>query len=406
MKLQLPGVGYRQGGRQMVITAMNPIALIKTVAEPDAWNPVGSQPHGNRPQDKEHRKGIADYLEEEPNFVLGAVVLYAKPGEAFFVPDPNWPMDDERAPGTLYLDYGANFDVGDGQHRIGAYSDVMHKHAEDGDPVRERLHASGQPVVVVIDDNPLHRAQDFTDLQRNAKPPSTSIALSMDRRQPINRLLIDLVQDPGLPIFGSSSSANPADRIEFLKDSPGKLSAKLFSFKTVRFASGTLLGVGERSTMTWEKAVNTLVEDDHDSVRTQLFEFWESLGHLTPYANVIKEARTAAQVRDDTYLTSAGVLYAVAHAVHVAHHEHKNAITEFTKALRVINFDRPDRHPSSSQPLTRRDTIFAGSLVDPESGRIGAGRAAWEAAADAIRERILSMGASAGRLATASVGVR
>ena len=61
----------------------------------------------------------------------------------------------------------------------------MARHAEDGDPVLERLRASGQPAVVVIDDEPLNRAQDFTDLQKNAKPPSSSIALSMDRRQPV-----------------------------------------------------------------------------------------------------------------------------------------------------------------------------------------------------------------------------
>jgi DGQHR domain-containing protein len=385
VRLQLPGIGYKQGGRQMVVTAMNPIALVKTVAEPDPWNPVGSQPHGNRPQDKQHRKGIAEYLETEEHFVLGAVVLYAKPSEANFVPDPHWQEDDERVPGVLYLDYGANFDVGDGQHRIGAYSDVMRMHAEDGDPVMERLHASGQPVVIVIDDVALHRAQDFTDLQRNAKPPSTSIGLSMDRRQPINRLLIDLVQDPELPIFGSHGAA---DRIEFLKDSPGKLSAKLFSFKTVRYVSGTALGVADRSTASWEKSVNAYVANDPDGARQQLFDLWKGLGVLQPYAEVVRGTRTAAALREDTYLTSAGVLYAVAHAVHLAHHDHKNPTAEFTRALKVIDFDRPGK----SQGITRQDTIFAGNLVDPDSGRIAAGRAAWEAAGEAILKQIFSAG--------------
>ena len=249
----------------------------------------------------------------------------------------------------------------------------------------ERLHASGQPVVVVIDDVPLHRAQDFTDLQRNAKPPSMSIGLSMDRRQPINRLLIDLVQDPGLPIFGSEGAA---ERIEFLKDSPGKLSAKLFSFKTIRYVSGTALGVTDRSTASWEKAVNARVALDPDDAGKQLFDLWNGLGNLPPYAEVIKGTRTVAALREDTYLTSAGVLYAVAHAVHIAHHDHKNPIAEFTKALKMIDFDRPGK----SQRITQEDTIFAGNLVDPDSGRIAAGRAAWEAAGQAILERIRSIG--------------
>jgi DGQHR domain-containing protein len=305
--------------------------------------------------------------------VLNSVVLYAKPSEAKFVPSPDSEGDEERCPGTLYLDYGATFDVGDGQHRIGAYSDVMRDHSEDGDPIMERLRSAGQPVVIVIDDNPLHRAQDFTDLQRNAKPPSASIGLSMDRRQPVNRLLIELVQRPELQIFGTD-----AERVEFLKDSPGKLSAKLFSFKTVRYASGTLLiGISNRTTTSWDRAVNTHVEGDPAGTEAELFDFWDGLANLRPYAEVIEGSRPAAKVRDETYLTSAGVLYAIAYAVHVAREEHQIAVSEATKAL--------------DGQLTPSDTIFAGNLVDPESGRIAAGRGAWEAAGKAILEKIIEI---------------
>lgn len=381
MKLQLPGIGYRQGGRQMVVTAMNPIALVRTVAEPDHWNPVGTQPHGNRPQDKEHRKGIAEYLASEEHFVLNSVVLYAKPSEAKFTPTPDVEGDAECVPGILSLDYGATFDVGDGQHRIGAYSDVMKQHAEDGDPVMERLKFAGQPVVIVIDDSPLHRAQDFTDLQRNAKAPSASIGLSMDRRQPVNRLLIDLIQKSELSIFGTG-----ADRVEFLKDSPGKLSAKLFSFKTIRYMSGTMLiGISNRTTISWDKAVNSYVAGNPGDAQDQLMDLWDGLANLRPYAEVIKGSRTAAELREDTYLASAGALYAVAYAVHEAHHVHKIAVSEAAKALATISFDRP----AKDHGITPTDTIFAGNLVDPASGRIAAGRGAWEAAGKEILNRIL-----------------
>src|SRR5438067_468144 len=188
MRLELPGIGYKQGSRVMVVTAMEPIALVRMVNKPDTWNPLGDQPHGNRPQDKAHRAGIAEYLENEEEWVLGAVVLYAHPRDAEFVPDPEY-KDSAIAPGLLNLSYGAQFDVGDGQHRIGALSDVIKTHDEEGDQVIDRLRKAGQPAVVVIDDNPLHRAQDFTDLQRNVKPPTASLSLSMDRRQAINRFV-------------------------------------------------------------------------------------------------------------------------------------------------------------------------------------------------------------------------
>ncbi|MGG7607928.1 DNA sulfur modification protein DndB [Streptomyces sp. ZG43] len=382
MELQLPGIGYRQGNRLMVTTAMDPVALVKTVAQPDPWNPVGTQPHGNRPQDKAHRKGIAEYLESEEQFVLGAVVLYAKKTEARFEPEPG---KEERAvmPGTLYLNYGAQFDVGDGQHRIGAYSDVIQAHSEDDDPVMKRLRSSGQPLVVVIDDNPLHRAQDFTDLQRNAKPPSASIGLSMDRRQPINRLMIQLVQWPELRIFGKE-----ADRVEFFKDSPGKLSAKLFSFKTIRYLGGTaLIGVSQRATKTWDKAVNEYVEAYADEARQKLTDLWSGFATWPDIAQVLSGNRTAADMREKTYLASSGVLYSIAYAVYMASTEHKIPVKDAMARLSGVKYTRPGT-PKPGELLTAEDTPFAGTLVDPESGKVGSGRPAWEAAAEVLLQHI------------------
>ena len=374
MRFEVPGIAYQQGNRQMVVTAINPVALVKTVTSPDRWNPLGSQPHGNRPQDKGHREGIAKYLEEEENFVLGAVVLYASPRDAEFQPyDPeaNGPVQA----GTLHLDFGAEFDVGDGQHRIGAYSDVMARHNEDGDPVLERLRACGQPAVVVIDDKPLNRAQDFTDLQKNAKPPASSIALSMDRRQPVNRLLIELVQDATLPVFDGG------ERVEFLKDSPGKLSAKLLSFKTIRYMSGTaLIGTGQRSTRGWDKAVNALVGEHLDESREALVDFWQAFGAFPPIAAIINGESTPAKLRGETLLGAAGILYAVSAAAHAASEEGMslgNAIS----AVGGLSFARPDA-PADEAVLTTEDSIFVGTLIDPETAKVGSGRPAWEAAAE------------------------
>ena len=105
MRLELPGIGYKQGTREMVVTALDPVALVKTVTSPNRWNPLGKQPHGNRPQDKGHREGIARYLEEAEDFVIGAVVLYASPRDARFLPNDG----DDGSPvqaGTLQLNFG------------------------------------------------------------------------------------------------------------------------------------------------------------------------------------------------------------------------------------------------------------------------------------------------------------
>ena len=55
------------------------------------------------------------------------------------------------------------------------------------------------------------------------------------------------------------------------------------------------------------------------------------------------------------------------------------------KALGHVSFDRPRREsdavkPSEVEPITRDESIFAGTLIDPVTGKIASGRPAWEAA--------------------------
>lgn len=401
MRLQLPGIGYKQGSRRMVLTAMEPAALVRMVTRPDTWNPLGEQPHGNRPQDKVHRAGIAEYLTNEEEFVLGAVVLYASPRDAQFEPDEGW-ADAPIAPGKLTLSYGAQFDVGDGQHRIGAESDVIKAHDEEGDPVIERLRQAGQPAVIVIDDNQLHRAQDFTDLQRNVKPPTGSLALSMDRRQPINRFMVELIQHPELPIFAKG------DRVEFLKDSPGKLSSKLFSFKTVRYITGTaMVGVSQRSAVGWEKSANTAVEADRAGAMRGMVDLWKGLGTLPGIADVITGKLISAKLRERSLITTAGVQYAMAYAIYLAH-ENKIAYGDAARALAEVTFDRPRLEgppPSEEDPITSNESIFAGNLIDVATGKVGSGRPAWEAAGEALANVVIK-GAKAASKEPVAPGAR
>lgn len=385
MRFELPAIGYRQGDRQMCVTALPPVTLIKIVARPEQWNPLGKQPHGNRPVDKAHRKGIADYIENEEDYVLGSVVLYASPRDARFVRDEN-DSDDSIAPGRLSLVYGAEFDVGDGQHRIGALSDVLKAHDEEGDAVMERLRQSGQPAVLVIEANELHRAQDYVDLQRNVKTPTASLSMSMDKRQKINRFVVQLVQNKDLPLFFDKEKDQAGGRVEFLKDSPAKGSAKLFSFKTVRYITGTALGVDSRSSAGWTRAANLAVETNPNAER-EMVEMWQGLSTIPGLKAVVDGSKTPADLRADTLLGSAGVQYAIAYAISRAHDDGVPYETA-AKALAKVNFNRP-RVPVEGQPITSDETLFAGNLIDPESGKIGSGRPAWEAAGDILHKVIV-----------------
>jgi DGQHR domain-containing protein len=338
----------------MVTTVMNPITYVGTVGDRENWDPL--QGTGtNRKEDKNHRQAIAKYIEETPDYVLNSVLVYYSPEDAEFV------ADDDNTPismGTLYVRPGAKAKVGDGGHRTSAYG------------------------IVVLDDDQARRAQDFTDLQQNAKPLNASIAQSMDRRQAINKMLLEEVLKGGrAPVFEGGK------RIEFLSDSPGKLSPKLTGFKTLRYATGTLLvGTSARSSRTWDEAVAVeIAATGQDLVLQKMIDFWNGFGELPDVASALAVQSGVVKLRRDTWLTSANVLYALAAAVHKVTDGTGVTISEAMKAAAGIDF-------------TRAGTTFHGTLVEPAQvdkdgneivkEKALTGRDAWEGAAEKLAAKM------------------
>ena len=377
-EITLPAIRYTQGSRVMYMTVSDPSSVVGLTTRPRTWNPIGPRVHGNRPIDSKHLEGIASYLEQEEEFVIGAVVLYGRPGDLGFTP-ADGSRNGSIASGELRVPFSAKLEIGDGQHRIGAYSKVVEVHDQENDSVLQRLQRSGQPIIIVEDDNPDRRAQDFVDLQRNVKPPTGSLGMSMDQRQAINRFTIDIIQNPEVRLFENGK------RIEFLKDSPAKLSAQLMSFKMLRYFIGTVLtGVESRGGRQWEERASAAVSGpDAEEVRADIIELIRGLEAMPGWAEVVAGSRTPAQLRSDTFLGSAGVLYALALAIHMAKN-HDYSYTEAAEKVSTLNFERPVREPSEDDPLTREETPFAGTLVEAATGKIGSGRPAWEAAAKAL----------------------
>lgn len=367
-----PAIGFMMGGRRMVVTAMTPIDYNGVVGRREVWDPLEGT-GTNRKEDKNHRKAIAAYIEENPNYVLNSLLVYIGEQDGKFIPDRGDLGAIPVQPGTLYVRPGAKFKVGDGGHRTDAYQDVIEAHQPLKDEVYERLAASGQPIVVVLDDDNIRRAQDFTDLQRNAKPLNASIGQSMDRRQALNRILIeDVIKRPGIAVFEQGK------RIEFLTDTPGKLSAKIMSYKTLRYASGTLLaGTGSRDVKGWEAAVDLKIAEDQRAAVVKLADFWGAFGNLPEVAKALTREKGVALLRDNTWLASANLLYAVAAAVNEAVVAGASlAVETAVRALGTFDFTRGPESP------------LVGTLVDKDTGKAVAGRGAWEGAAKVLFNHI------------------
>ena len=370
-----PGISYKIGSRQFVLAVAPVTTYVGMVGEREAWDPLTGS-GTNRKEDRAHRQRIAQYIQDTPDYVLNSVVIYADDGDAVFVPD-----DDNAGTivaGTLYVRPGSKLKVGDGGHRTSAFGDVITAHAH-GDEVLERLHGNGQPMVVVLDDSPASRAQDFVDLQRNAKPLNTSVAESMDRRKQFNRMILDdVVKSDTVALFDGGK------RVEFLVDSPGKLSNKIAGFKTVRYASGTLLvGTGYRSTAGWSEAVEEAAITD-DQAADRIAEFWQSYSELPAVAAALSSGKGIVGLRRDSWLTSANVMYAIAAAVHDCTRDKNNQPTELSISEAMSALDDVD--------FSRGGSVFYGTLVEPggddKPDRSLTGRDAWEGAAAVLAEHI------------------
>jgi hypothetical protein len=231
-----------------------------------------------------------------------------------------------------------------------------------------------------------HRAQAQADRDRAAQAGQDTaevdaLITDLDRRQAVNRLLISLVEDPEIPIFGGG------ERVEFLSDTPGKYSAKLYRFKSVRYASDLVLGVNDRVPKRWDERANALIAAN--GAGAELKAFWHSLGELPAFADVLTgKERATSRLREQTYLASSGVLYAIAWGAYMS-----GDITAFVKGLGNVSFARPTdkegkvatKGTGENGEFTRADTILAGTLVD-ERGKISGAQNAWEAAADVLRD--------------------
>jgi DGQHR domain-containing protein len=368
------GIRYNIGSREFVLTVAPVTTYVGMVGEREAWDPLTGA-GTNRREDKAHRQRIAAYVQDNENYVLNSVVIYADRDDVTFVADrPDTPI----SPGVLYVRPGAKLKVGDGGHRTSAFGDVVEAHRH-GDEVLARLQRSGQPIVVVLDDSPTSRAQDFVDLQKNAKPLNASVAESMDRRKAFNKLVLEeVVKSPLIPVFDEGR------RVEFLVDSPGKLSPKIAGFKAVRYASGTLLiGTGHRSAAGWNEAVELKVALD-ERAGDRLVEFWQGFSDLPLVAEALASKKGIVGLRQASWLTSANVMYAIAAAVHWCTRDVDGAstatsITEAMKALHDLDFHR-------GASTLRGTLVEAGEQGKPD--RSLAGREGWESAAEVLATHI------------------
>jgi DGQHR domain-containing protein len=365
------------GERIMYLTSVKAPAAISLIDQPSTWNPLLAQPHGNRVRDPQHVAKIREYLEKESHPILNSVVVYPQPGSPALVFVP-----ENGETGVLQLQLGTRLDVGDGQHRLQALADAVadFQNVAESNEARQRIWNLDVPMLIVDDVDPKRRAQDFADLQRNAKAPSGSLGASMDRRRTINDFAMEIAKEAELFDGGA--------RIEWQSDTLGKRSTRLFSFQAFRQAVGILLiGTGERTRAGFEtKADAALVGDKRDDAKKKVLSTLNLLADTMPGFKEIVAGTMDVPTFREIYLHSTAVgFYALCLAMHYNAEEEGDSGAA-AQALAEVDWRRnPDDEFG--------DAFFDNTLVvwDQKANvrKTGAGRTAWEAAGQDLYRKVV-----------------
>lgn len=383
MEISFEAHRLTMGGRVMFLAAADAPSVVQLTSQPIEWNPLAKTPHGNRPRYKQHWEAIKQYLISEPDPILNAVVLYADPDEVRWEPVEGF--DDV---GRVRIKVGARFDVGDGQHRLKGLAAALaeYEEADDDDPVARKLRQMSVSMLINPDKNPLRRAQDFTDLQRNSKPPSGSLGSSMDRRKAINRFTLEVVKQAKLFDGGQ--------RIEFLKDTVGKLSGRMYTFQAFRqFLMTVLIGTAQRTRLGIEKAADEALEGKYEAELKKMVGFLDDAADVMPgWRDVVSQRLvdgkpySVAQFREEYLLSTAAGLYAFGIAVHEIANAGTPSMDEGLHAIASVDWRRPTGASFWDDSLVLKTTQPDGTI----KRKLASGRPAWEEAGARLYAHVVS----------------
>lgn len=164
------------------------------------------------------------------------------------------PMADHgyaRNVGLLTVPMTARFLINDGQHRRAAIEEALKENPGLGDETIS---------VVFFMDTGLERSQQiFADLNKHAVRPTKSIGILYDKRDPLARLALDLVEV--VPIFRSFTETE--------KTTISNRSTKIFTLSAIYQATQALLG---------KKKGEPVFDDDFVLAQT----YWSRLCEIIP----------------------------------------------------------------------------------------------------------------------------
>ena len=188
-----PAHRFRQGGRDVYAFTLDLETLDNLLPDRVDDRMVRD---ANRPLTKSHAKGIQDYLEERPDWILGTLLLGVPPDAVEFGAYISG-SDAPTAIGNLTIsaEGAASMKMFDGQHRRRAIKDVLealrHNPVHDGKLVS--LREASLPVMLYAEDNIDALRQMFADAAQTKSIEGNTVAV-FDERDAFNLTAVRIAE--------------------------------------------------------------------------------------------------------------------------------------------------------------------------------------------------------------------
>lgn len=211
---------------------------------------------------------MARYIVDNPKNYIFSALTASIDGDVKFKPLKVNGSDTEV--GELEISGNAKLMINDGQHRRAAIEKAI---MENPDLAKDSI------AVVFFKDKGLKKSQQmFSDLNRHAIRPSTSIAKLYDHRDPIAEIIRRVVYET--EVFKGV--------VEMERSNIAERSSKLFPFSGIYSASKPIINLNFKS----EKKIEPIVK--------LLIEFWDTVGEqFDQWKGVRVGNLSAAEVRRD-----------------------------------------------------------------------------------------------------------
>jgi len=299
----IPIIRFRQGNREF-LQGVLPVNFVTRHFDSKPASKGASiaeaEKATNRPLLEDHVKAISKYLVENAGntYILPplSVNIHSIRWLRFYTTN----SDEVITFGYLYLSPSTTYTITDGQHRLAALVEAM---AQLPQEIKDQFGENGIPVMISLESDVRQAHQDFADCSR-VRPLPPALLATYDRRNPGNRLFLDLIDR--CPIF--------RDKIESTSKSIAKTSTNLFTANQVKgYVKAWLLRSWSGSVEQYEEDIQRLISTQQlqDQRLAELVAFTTALTEEIPVwreiAAITQEKRTKIlDIRSGQYVCLEG----------------------------------------------------------------------------------------------------